>query len=384
MPVSPFFLAYLRKKNAMPHVHKSISLSVKVLLFIAFSLCLRIGSTSAAPLDALLTANTHPAQFNGQVELSVDAVNSTIDIFHLRDSAAADGVGDYQGEHFRGGIGLSRRLWLDGAYWRRTIEYGQDTMAITSWQSGAQVKLIDGDGFGPSLALRLSAWGDTSDSLYKSTPTRVASTTVDTITITDPKDTQYQLDLINTTPVTNQLDFSLFVGGGASTVSVGSLAATYTDSDDCRYDLSFPGNGIFGQLASPCSGPGAILGFSITGPGTNVIQELNYKSTYLQAGTSLQWHNDTWLVEGGYQFQHLSRDSVDEIITDNGGKTYASNHIFIGQVERILFPHASMFVRGQLMTNQLVGEIPFTYNPFTASKFDKLYGFASLGLKAYF
>jgi hypothetical protein len=32
------------------------------------------------------------------------------------------------------------------------------------------------------------------------------------------------------------------------------------------------------------------------------------------------------------------------------------------------------------MRNQFVGEVPFTYNGFTASKFDHRYGFVSFGM----
>ena len=36
--------------------------------------------------------------------------------------------------------------------------------------------------------------------------------------------------------------------------------------------------------------------------------------------------------------------------------------------------------RAQLMSNQFVGDIPFTYDGFTAGKFDRRYGFVSFGM----
>jgi len=46
--------------------------------------------------------------------------------------------------------------------------------------------------------------------------------------------------------------------------------------------------------------------------------------------------------------------------------------------------HGALFIRGYAMTNQFLGEIPFSYTPYTAHRFDERYGFVSAGYSYYF
>jgi hypothetical protein len=351
------------------------------LLFIIY---LSVGKSQAAPLDALLSANTPPG-FSGYLETSLDLMNSTVDVLNIRGSDPVYGgttVGDYDGDHLRAGLGLSR-LWLEGSYWRRNMLYRNDNFALTSSHMAGQFKLLEGGKESLSLGLRWSAWSNDTGILKKSSPTFIQDRTVQTINIVNPRDSQRSWDLIASYPVTEQIELSGFAGTGRSSVSVDSLNASYVNSTGCLYNMFFENNGIYGALAAPCA-TANILNFSIGGPGSNMVQELNYTATFQQAGGSLKWSNQNWLVHGGYQFQQLSRDQVDEVIVSRGGKTYTNNHIVVGHIERKVFTHARVFMRGQIMSNQFVGEIPFSYNSFTAAKFNKKYGFASFGVKLEF
>lgn len=51
---------------------------------------------------------------------------------------------------------------------------------------------------------------------------------------------------------------------------------------------------------------------------------------------------------------------------------------------RKLSPKTALLLRGQMMSNQFVGEVTFVYNQITYSKFGKRYGFVSISLVAYF
>jgi hypothetical protein len=44
----------------------------------------------------------------------------------------------------------------------------------------------------------------------------------------------------------------------------------------------------------------------------------------------------------------------------------------------------ALFVRGQYMSNQFLGEVPFAYNRFTASKFSRRYSLVTAGLWMFF
>jgi hypothetical protein len=93
-----------------------------------------------------------------------------------------------------------------------------------------------------------------------------------------------------------------------------------------------------------------------------------------------QWQSGLWALRAGYQFQHLNRTNVDDLIVSRGGVSYQNNHIVVADVFRKVSNNTAVFVRGQAMSNQFVGEIPFVYNSVTASKFGRRYGLVSMGV----
>jgi hypothetical protein len=97
-----------------------------------------------------------------------------------------------------------------------------------------------------------------------------------------------------------------------------------------------------------------------------------------------KWRSGPWQLRAGYQYQRLDRGQIDDTIEQRGGKAVKSNHIVVGEVAYRLTTNLSLFGRGQYMTNQFTGEIPFAYNTFTAGRFDKRYGIVTVGLAADF
>jgi hypothetical protein len=95
----------------------------------------------------------------------------------------------------------------------------------------------------------------------------------------------------------------------------------------------------------------------------------------------LQWHRNNWRLQGGYHFQQVNRNAIDALIVSRNGVAYNTNHIFIADLQYEFLKNQFVFLRGQLMSNQFLGEIPFAYNSVTASKFDRSYGLVSLGVR---
>lgn len=335
----------------------------------------------AAPLDALLTADEYRHAGEFRAEAGFDAMNSTLDVLHIRANDplyAGTNVGDYGGLHLRLGYALTDRLSLEGGAWQRKISYRTDNEALESWQVAGQYSLLGNLNSASHLAVRLSAWGDQASSLTKSTSTKVGGKTVNNVTINSPSDSQVQVDAIGTWRLSRQTSLSAFAGTGRSTVSTGDMSANYTSGNGCNYNLAFTTTGTTGSLAAPCLAPGAVVVSFATSQ--SVLQDFSYQASYYQLGGMWQWQNQNWSVRGGYQFQRLRRANVDALIVSGGGVPYQSNHIVVADVMRKVSNHVAVFARGQVMSNQFVGEIPFAYNSVTASKFASRYGFATFGV----
>ncbi|MCX7177565.1 MAG: hypothetical protein NTX56_01975 [Proteobacteria bacterium] len=336
-------------------------------------------SLNAAPLDAFLAADTQLTPWQGQAEIGYDAVNDGIDVFKVRANDPVYGgsnVGDYNGFHLRGIYQFPHRLSLHGDWWQRQIKYRADKQDLHSWVVAVQYRLFENNNWNKSnYALRVSAWGNEASTLTKSSPTSLFGRTLDSVSVSDPKDRQFQLDLLGSWRLSDRLDASAFVGTGKSQVSVGAVGGTITDNG-CAYNLSFSGSLATATLANPC---GSLISASFTTPGPDIGQEVAYHAKHLHAGGMLQWRDLVWRLSGGYQYQRLIRDHVDDLIASRGGESYRSNHVLVGEIARKVGQSSAIFLRGQLMSNQFVGEIPFAYNSVTASKFSNRYGLASVG-----
>lgn len=346
-------------------------------------------SASAAPFDALLTANHFQNAGSGEIELGYDTLTDSMDFLHLREKSTAANatttVGDYKGEHLRAGVAVTPRLWLDGTYWKRNIDYRSFDAKLDSWQIAGQFKLLDADGRVPALAIRLGGFGNSADSLTKSANTTVAGTKFTSATVNKPKDTQLQLDVIGTWTTSEHTALSLSGGAGVSKVKFDSVSATSRTSNGCEYNVAFSPAGLEATLASPCTAKVVIERFSQPASETiDVYKEAQYKSRFVQVGTNIDWHSGNWRARLGYDFQVMSRDDVDDIIENRGGKAYKHNHVLVTDVSYNVYKNVVLFARGQLMSNQFNGEVPLAYNSLTADKYNQKYGFVSVGVSVIF
>lgn len=348
------------------------------------ALILVAGQSDAAPLDALLSA--HPFRQAGGMafEISYDAMNNTLDVLGVRAKDAqytGTNVGDYAGAHVRAGYALTDNLSLDGGYAKRKISYRTDNESIDSWQVAAQYRLYGDESSAAHYAVRLGVWGNQSGELSKTSPTLFMGKTLNSVTVSNPQDAQIQLDTIGTWKLAEQTELSAFAGAGSSWVGTGNMTANYTSGAGCNYNLTFAPDGTSGTLVGPCTGSVVITNFTTT---QSITQEFSYRSNYYQLGGSLRWQKNDWVLRGGYQFQHLNRNNVDALIVSSGGVAYKNNHILLADVFYKLMPKVAVFTRVQVMSNQFVGEIPFSYNQVTSNKFNRRYGFASFGVNVDF
>jgi hypothetical protein len=341
-------------------------------------------AASAAPLDALLSANKPAAPGKVEIEAGYDLVNSKVDIFNVRgndNDFAGTNVGDYHGQHIRAGVAVTPALWLDGGFWRRKLEYRNDEASLNSWQLAAQYKFLDGQAIKPSMAARVSAWGNYADSLNKTSPTTVSGVTLNSVNVGNPSDRQYQADLIASWPLLQKGEVSAFIGGGVSRVQLDTVTGSATRGG-CNYNLDFSSSAVTGTLAQFCNASAVVDRFVLANSaiGIDVFREAEYHARYMHGGFSAKWLAGNWQLRAGYEYQRIKRDTVDDIINQRGGNPVESNHTLIGEVMYRVADHVSLFGRGQLMKNQFTGEIPFAYNTLTASRFDKKYGFVTAGV----
>jgi hypothetical protein len=342
-------------------------------------------SAHAAPLDALLSANKPNTPGSAEIEAAYDVVNSTVDIFNIRDKDSdysGTNVGDYRGAHLRAGVAVTPDIWVDGGFWQRRIDYQRDEASIRTWQLGAQYKWLDALGYRPAMAVRLGAWGNSSGSLEKTSPTRFRGSTLDTVKVDAPEDRQVQLDLIATWALGDNLEVSSFAGAGTSRTKINAVSGTAALAG-CNYNIGFSETNFVATLAQPCAGIQRVEGRNST-LGINVYEEAQYSARFLHGGVSGKWRSGPWQLRAGYQYQRLDRGRIDDIVAQRGGKAVKSNHVLVGEVAYRIAGNLSLFGRGQYMTNQFTGEIPFAYNTFTAGRFDKRYGIVSVGVMADF
>jgi hypothetical protein len=352
----------------------------------AAALSLACAGAGAAPLDALLSATRLDGQSKSEVELSYDLVNDSMDFLHLRDkpangAGASSKPGDYRGFHIRGSHALGESWSIDGSLWQRQLDYRSFTADVTSWQVAGQYRWLDGGSTRPSAAWRLSAWGNRAPEMRKNTSTTIEGKKFSSAWVTQPRDTQVQADVIGTWPVASRLAVNAFAGAGAGRVDFDRVGAVYRKSG-CDYQVAFSSD----TIVATCTTPQQTI--RITSPasvyGIQVDKEARYHTRYVHLGTSVRWQGQRWHAGAGYEYMHLSRSDIDDILVSRGETPYKTSNVLVVEGGWKAWSSMTLFARGQLMSNQFAGEIPMAYNSVTARRFNQRYGILSLGLNAGF
>ena len=347
--------------------------------------CLLTGQVCAAPLDALLSAIPEEASPRGQIEVATDQMNGALDFFKVRDSradTAGTSAGDYSGTHILGGFSPWDGVWLSGGLWQRRVNSASDSYQYDSWQVAGQYRFLDGAGWVPATALRVSAWGNSAAQTESTTAVVVPGARLNSVKITNPADRNLQADLIGTWKLSPAVRLSVAAGAGNTQLSYGSLTATST-RDGCNYNLTFNGNDIFGELAAPCSAKGGVVQQfydSSGGYGVDVAKEIAWGASFAHAAINATWQDGPWKVTGAYLFTTIKRDFVDSILASRGLASYTQNSNVTGQVDYQMSPHLVVFGRAQLSSNLFFDDIPVTYNSSTAARFDSRYSLFTVGM----
>ncbi len=345
----------------------------------------------AAPFDHLLSARPE-ASGARQLEVGVDAMNDTLDVFDIRgDDPIYRGtnVGDYRGAHLRGGLQLAPNWWIDGSLWRRRIDYRNDSGSLASWQLGAQWRFRDAPNGGTAWALRGSVWGNRAGDLDKSSPTTLAGYTLDTVNIERPRDTQWQLDVIGTKGDADA-SISWYAGVQRGRVRYSSLSGT-ARAGSCPYAVAFGDTQTMLTQTAACSGGGGTVAagtqvnVSNAAFGLNPRDALEYDATVLRVGVNGAKRWGDWRLRGGLGYEHHDRgDALENSARALSGTYDSGNLSAMLELAYRFTPTVTGFVRGTAWQHQLMGEVPFLYNAVTAKRSDRRYGVATVGVVAEF
>ena len=363
-------------KSPRNTVRTALSAAILNACFSAASLTLAT-SVMAAPGDAFLEVNPQDRYGLGMVEFSIDHMNKSLDVFKLRDASlvlAGENSGDYHGTSLRAGLGLRPNVWVDGALQQRKLTYGNDQPQIDSWRVGAQWQFLQAQGSNPAAAVRLSAWGNQSQQVVKSSPTALACLgnpcqviTADRLSVNDAQDRTLQADLIGAW-VLGPAKLTAFAGAGQGKVSVGSITANAQALTATFANGKFD-NPVFVGIAE----------LSNLNP---ELQSINYNIRSAHAGFNLAYNTGPWQLRGGYVMQNIQRSAVDDVIRSKNKTPYNLNHTLMGEVGYKMTRNTLLFTRGQVMSNQFLTEVPFLYNSLTSQRFNQRYGLLSIGLVA--
>lgn len=356
--------------------------------FMSIACMLASANALAAPDDVYLSARSIDIQHPLQVETSYDLLNKTVDIFNLRSrqGPVADGAGDYQGGYLKLNYALSPQWLAEAAYWNRNIDYSQDTNQINSWLAAINYNPALSLAYGDQLTLRFSVWGNFADKLTKKSATDVNGTTLSNLEVNKLQDLQAQFDVLFSRRLDEQNKLNGFVSAGYSKVDVDHLSAV-VKKQGCLFDVDVNSSGqLSGQLTTPCKVNGTTLSqASFTAPassyGLDMDKDLSYNAGFMSVGASWNWRYEKFSSQLGYQFQYLIRQNVDDRVEQQGHSPIRYNQTLGLELAYQVHPSISLFVRSQAFQNNFVGTIPFLYNSVTASRLDRNYGYASLGIR---
>ena len=343
--------------------------------------CAAGAPSRAAPLDALLTALPAAGAGQWQAEAGYDAANKKLDLFGMRPKRA-DGTygpsGDYSGGHLLLGWAATPTLRLEGGVWKRSIQYVSASADVTTWQLAAQWQVLASAQGDSALALRASAWSNHAPLLRRTTSAVVQGITFNTAQATKPRDQQLQLDLVGSMRLAPTFSASVFAGLGRSKVDFDQVSATTGSADTCLFNVSF----VDGKVIAVCENNGSSTRISTPASvyGIDVDKEARYTATSAQVGANLDWRPGDWQLRLGVQHLRIDRGAVDDIVLQRGGLPFRSNTVGLLDIGWKLQPMTLVFVRGQVLAHQFVGEAPLMYNTLTATQHRRRYGIATFGV----
>lgn len=359
-------------------------------LAVAIGAALLSSQVSAAMEDEFLQAEPITGNPSGlRVESSYDAFNKTLDVFNLRDHKdTVDRTGDYSGGRLAIGYKFSPTWSVEATYWRRNLKFEKDTDNINSWQLAVHYGILVAPEGERNLTLKLSAWGDYSSGLASSTTTRINGTKFSNVSIAHPNDVQAQADLIYSGRLWERNLLSAFITGGFSWVTAGDFHGTYQQGN-CSFNVQAGSNNMAtATLMNPCRiGRATVSNLQLSANasqyGVDVSRDFHYTAPFLAIGGSWRWEYNHFGVMAGYHFQYLFRNGIDDRLSNYGMPQVRFNQTVGLELSYAPVKHFEIFLRVQGFQNSFVGYVPLLYNAATASRLDKYYGLASVGVRVF-
>lgn len=357
------------------------------------ALALLCGGATAAPLDALLS--TQPAHVGArdstfELELGYDVANDRVDFLRLRPDGASTTSGDYYGRSLRGAWAVTPRLHVDGGLTKRRLVFKSFDADVTTWQIAAQYLLLGAEPAPyesprqPQLALRAGAWGDSAPGFDRELnfnyQNKGTAYSFKSLHADKPRDTQLQFDVIGGWPVNANLHVNGIAGIGYSRVTLKSVSGTVAYGNSlCNAQLTQD------YITADCANKNGST-FAIKEPssdnqfGVDINKEARYHALTYQAGINATWRSGDWLFRGGLLHMTHRRSDVEDAVKSRGGSPVRSNQVLVLEAGYKPTHKSLVFLRGQMMRRQFLGELPMTYNSVSAGQFDNRYGFLTLGL----
>ena len=180
---------------------------------------------------------------------------------------------------------------------------------------------------------------------------------MNSISAMDPKDNQYQLDLI-TSWYKSQWSWSVYAGLGRGKVTIprGQIEVvghSYIYPDD----FSFVPASLQEHLGT-----------------------LNYTHQMRHVGANGSYVTGAWMYRLGYVVSQMNRPTVDAAITSLENTSYKRNQTIVGEIAYKFTQTTHVYTRAQVMHRQFLSEIPFLYNSVTSPIFGVKYGTVSAGI----
>lgn len=349
------------------------------------------GAATAAPLDALLS--TEPSHVKApdssvELELGYDVANDRVDFLRLRPDGASTSTGDYYGRSLRAAWDATPRLRVEGGLTKRRLVFKSFDADVTTWQLAAQYLVLGAEPGPyeslrqPQLAVRASAWGDSASGFDRELNYKFGSNTFRSLHAEKPRDTQLQFDVIAGWPVNANLHLNGIVGIGYSKVTLDGVSGVAARSNGDLCDVTLTPATFHSVCVNPKTGSKTTLTepSSDNSFGVDINKEARYHALTYQAGINATWRSGDWLFRGGLLHVTHRRSDVEDVVRSRGDSPVRSNQVLVLEAGYKPTDKSLVFLRGQVLTHQFLGEIPMTYNSVSAGQFDKRYGFLTLGL----
>lgn len=309
------------------------------------------GGAVAAPRDALLDVVEDPrAGLHWQVGAGTDVSQTLFD---------AIGVDRQAGHQAMARLAVSSGPWsFELAGHRRLVDDGANQHRVRSWQGALQFE--PGASTADDVwrwAVRASAWGNRADQIVKGTRSSLGASGLNArlseMALSRPHDRQWQLDGIGRYALAGSaLAVSGFAGGGRSHVTGAGVTGQATISG-CSYRLQFGESRLTAVPLAGCehpmmvSIPNSLLQY-------DALRETNYHATWAHTGAALHWRPADWHLVVGVELQRWWHHLPTPVVTNN--------LIAMSEATWSVTPELALFVRGQYMHRQLLGEVPMLYN----------------------